>query len=34
MELFGTKEMLLTFEMTERKAYFLSKTDILLSEIH
>jgi hypothetical protein len=34
MQLFGTKEMLLTFEKTETYAYFLSKTDVLLSEKH
>jgi hypothetical protein len=34
MELFGTKEMFLTFEYSETKAYFLSKSDVHLSEKH
>jgi hypothetical protein len=30
--LFGTKKMFLTFENSETKAYFLSKSDVLVSE--
>jgi hypothetical protein len=34
MQLFGTKEMFLTFEYSKTKAYFHSKSDVLLSEKH
>jgi hypothetical protein len=34
MEVFVTKEMFLTFEYSEMRAYFLSKSGILLSEKH
>jgi hypothetical protein len=34
MELFGTKEMFLSFEYNDRKAHFLSKSEVLLSEKH